>query len=98
MSGRSAYVVAYDVRNPGRLRRMYKTMRGYGDALQYSVFWCELSPKERELMIGAVHELIHHEQDRVLVIDIGPTKGPRARRVRFLGSAHAPPEGGPVVV
>ncbi|MFO0762685.1 MAG: CRISPR-associated endonuclease Cas2, partial [Byssovorax sp.] len=35
---RHTYVVAYDVCDPKRLRQVHKTMRGFGDALQLSVF------------------------------------------------------------
>jgi len=97
MSGRNAYLVAYDVADKHRLRHVHKKMRGYGDPLQYSVFRCELSAKERELMIGAISEIIHHQEDRVLVVDLGPAKGRRKQMVRFLGRPADKPDDGPVV-
>src|SRR5690606_35574631 len=44
---RTAYVVTYDICEPKRLRRVYRIMLGYGDHLQYSVFRCELTDRER---------------------------------------------------
>ncbi len=44
---RTCYIVAYDMADPERLQRVHRTMRGYGDPLQYSVFRCMLSPSER---------------------------------------------------
>ena len=40
---RNAYLVCYDVCDDKRLQKIYKTMRGWGDHLQLSVFQCELS-------------------------------------------------------
>ena len=97
MSERGIYIVAYDVCDSKRLRRTYKTMRGYGDAMQYSIFWCELCPTERELLIGDLTEIIHHDEDRIMIVDLGPVRGHRARRVRFLGRAPKPSDEGPVV-
>jgi CRISPR-associated endonuclease Cas2 len=45
---RNVYLVAYDVADPKRLRRTYQTMLGHGDPVQYSIFYCELSPMERQ--------------------------------------------------
>ena len=43
---RQTYIVTYDVCDPKRLRRVFKTLKGYGDHLQLSVFRCELSHRE----------------------------------------------------
>jgi CRISPR-associated protein Cas2 len=43
---RQTYVVSYDISNPKRLRKVYQTMRGYGDHIQLSVFRCELNRRE----------------------------------------------------
>ena len=100
MSVRSRYVVSYDICDDRRLRAIYKAMRGFGDHLQYSVFRCDLSRRERVEMIAALHALMDHSVDQVLVIDLGPTEGraadcieanrsplyePRAGRYRHLG-------------
>ena len=72
---RNVYLVAYDICDSKRLRRVYKAMRGYGDHLQFSVFRCELSDRERAEMISELGGLIAHDEDQVLVIDIGPADG-----------------------
>ncbi|MDD4792699.1 MAG: CRISPR-associated endonuclease Cas2, partial [Firmicutes bacterium] len=41
---RRRFIVCYDISDPKRLRKMYRTMRGFGDPLQKSVFTCDLSP------------------------------------------------------
>ena len=75
---RHLYLVAYDVSDDKRLRRVYKTMRGFGDWMQYSVFQCNLSDVERMKMVEALNALIRHDMDRVMIVDIGPVDG-RAR-------------------
>jgi CRISPR-associated protein Cas2 len=37
---RNTYLVCYDISNDKRLRAVYKTMRDFGDHLQYSIFEC----------------------------------------------------------
>ena len=46
-------------------------MRGYGDPIQYSVFVCDLSPKEMLLMKSDLIELINISEDRILIINSG---------------------------
>lgn len=82
---RSRYVVCYDIADAKRLRAVHKKMRGYGDPVQYSVFRCDLSPAERTLLVEALTELIHHREDRVMLIDIGPTDGRGRECIETLG-------------
>jgi CRISPR-associated endonuclease Cas2 len=41
---RISYLVCYDICDDKRLRKVFQTMRNYGDHLQYSVFECQLTP------------------------------------------------------
>ncbi len=97
MAGRNTYLVAYDICESSRLRRVYKKMRGYGDPLQYSLFRCRLSRVERELMITSLTELIAPKEDRVMIVDLGPQDGKREERLQFLGRPLEPIDDGPVV-
>ena len=69
---RNVYLVCYDVADDKRLRKTYRKMRGFGDPLQYSVFRCELSPVERQLMKEALWSLLNWNEDRVILVDLGP--------------------------
>ncbi len=96
---RHRYLVAYDVSDPKRLRRTYKKMCGFGDPLQYSVFRCDLSDVERTLMTDAIGAIIHHGEDRVMIVDIGPLDGRAAGAFEFLGAGMAQvPEAAAVIV
>lgn len=95
---RNRFVVCYDVRDPARLRRTHRTMLGYGDPLQYSVFLCELSRAERVLMEMALRRVVALREDSVIVIDLGPARGVAAKRIFELGVGRVPrPERGLVV-
>lgn len=98
---RHRYLVAYDITDAKRLRKMYKTMRGYGDALQYSVFLCDLTKQERMLMLEALSRVYHATADRVFIVDLGLARGGGrdSKRIEFLGrKPDDVPDGGAVVV
>lgn len=86
---RQAYIVTYDVCDPKRLRKVYRVLRGYGRHLQLSVFQCELSSMERvelEVRLGAE---IHHDEDQVLFVDIGPADGRGRTSIEAIGKPYA---------
>jgi CRISPR-associated protein Cas2 len=55
-------------------------MCGFGDRLPYSVFECRFSRRPRALPARPSARLIHHREDQVLFVDLGPAAG-RGRRV-----------------
>ena len=87
---RNRYIVAYDVSNAKRLRRTFRKMNGFGEPLQYSVFACDLSRKERVLLEEALTEIINMKEDRVLIIDTGPSDGRGEGALRTLGRQIVP--------
>jgi len=89
---RRDYLVCYDISDPKRLRRVFKTMRGFGDAMQYSIFRCALTAQEKALMIEALQRAFHAKEDRLMIVDLGQAgAGGKRERVEFLG--RAPREG-----
>ena len=84
---RNRFIVSYDICDPKRLRRVHRTMRGFGEPLQYSVFRCDLSPAERILLIEALTPLLHQREDQVMLINIGPVDGRAVESVETLGRA-----------
>ncbi|MBI1209582.1 MAG: CRISPR-associated endonuclease Cas2 [Azospirillum sp.] len=72
--GEHAYVVAYDVANPKRWRRVFKLMHGYGEWLQLSVFQCRLTEVRRQSMEASLTRLIEPRADHVLIVDLGPAE------------------------
>jgi len=70
--------VAYDIADDTRLRHMFRLLRGYGDHVQYSVFLCQLSEKDKVVLMEKIKDIIHHKEDQVILITLGTVDGARA--------------------
>ena len=68
---RRRYLVAYDIRDDRRLRSVAVCMKGYGTRIQYSVFVCDLSDRERITMRGDVEAIMKLSEDSVMIVDLG---------------------------
>lgn len=95
---RNVYLVCYDISDDRRLRQVYKTMRGFGDHLQLSVFRCELSSRERAELIAALAPIIDYGVDQVLLVDVGPADGRASLVFEALGRPYVAPERHAIVV
>ena len=95
---RNRYIVTYDITDDRRRTAVYKLLRGFGDHLQYSVFRCDLIDRRRVELTAAMHDLIDHGTDQVLVIDLGPIDGRASTCVSSIGRAYANPERTAVIV
>jgi CRISPR-associated protein Cas2 len=65
------YIVAYDITDPKRWRRVFRLMHGYGEWLQYSVFQCRMGRRRHAELIALLDEIIHHRNDHVIAVDLG---------------------------
>lgn len=95
---RNLYLVSYDITDDVRLRTVFRTMKGYGEHLQYSVFICNLSPKEKALMVEAISDLIDRVADKVMIVESGPAEGTSENRIEFLGRHELIPDREAVVI
>lgn len=68
------YIVTYDIADEKRWRAIWKVMNGYGQWLQLSVFQCRLAPRRHAELIALLDNLIHHRDDHVLLLDLGPAE------------------------
>lgn len=66
------YVITYDIADDKRWRRIFRIMKGYGEWLQLSVFQCRLNRLRMVQLRSELHETIHHKEDHVLILDLGP--------------------------
>lgn len=58
-------VVCYDVVDNGRRTRLFKTLEGYGRAVQRSVFECDLTAQEYRRLRRRVERLVQPAEDQV---------------------------------
>jgi CRISPR-associated protein Cas2 len=72
MTDERLFIVAYDIADPRRWRRVFKAMHGYGEWLQLSVFQCRLTRRRRADLETRLRELVKNGEDHVLLIDVGP--------------------------
>lgn len=71
---RKRYLFSYDITEDKRRNKVFKTLTGQGDHVQYSVFICELNDKELQVVIGRLSELINLREDQVIIFDMGSTE------------------------
>jgi CRISPR-associated protein Cas2 len=82
---RKRYLVTYDISDPKRLRQVFKTMKGFGRHLQFSVFSCDLSEMALMRLKLALSAIIDSHHDQVLIVDLGPSEGRAAEAFESLG-------------
>ncbi|MGH8719841.1 MAG: CRISPR-associated endonuclease Cas2 [Burkholderiales bacterium] len=91
------YIVAYDISDPKRWRRVYGVMNGYGDWLQLSIFQCRLSAQRHAELIALLDGIIHHTDDHVVSLDLGVAERV-VPRVVSLGKSFKPITRAPIIV
>lgn len=61
------YLVSYDIRDQKRWREAYKTLKGSGDRIQYSLFRCRLSKKEMERLRWELECILSRDDDLMFI-------------------------------
>ncbi len=84
------FLVVYDIADPVRLRKVHRTVKAFGDPLQYSVFRCELSEANCVRLKAKLSDVIHATEDQVLVFRLGPVDGTYTVQVEALGRRYDP--------
>ena len=65
-----SYIVAYDISNPKRLRKVALVCEDFGARKQFSVFLCRLSATDFVRLRSRLYDVIHLEEDQVLFIPL----------------------------
>jgi CRISPR-associated protein Cas2 len=82
---RSRYLICYDICNDRRLRRVAKTMEAFGTRIQYSVFECALDDLRLQRLRADLEPLLHHDEDQVLFVSLGPEDSRHGLKIDALG-------------
>lgn len=85
---RNSFIVCYDICDPKRLRQVFKIMRGWGDHLQYSVFECQMTKMDAARLRAQLSDVIHHTEDQVLFVNLGPAEGRGDRVISAIGKPY----------
>ena len=92
---RTLYIVCYDIcgkNSQRRLRKVYRTLRGYGEHLQYSVFRCTLTELQLARLEAALDQEIDHHKDQVLFVPLGNANAPGTWGMYTMGMPLDDPE------
>lgn len=73
------YIIAYDISDSKRWRKIFKILHGYGEWMQLSVFQCRLSKTKRAELESRLREVVRSGQDHLVIIDVGPAKNLKLR-------------------
>jgi CRISPR-associated protein Cas2 len=90
-----SYIVAYDISNPKRLRKVATACQDFGIRKQFSVFLCRLSATDFVRLRSRLYDLINLEEDQVLFI---PLCGKCVQQIEALGRPTEAPQARDVVV
>jgi len=91
------YLIAYDICDNKRWRKVFKTMKGYGQWVQLSVFQCRLNKVRYLRMEDALKNIVDHGEDHVIIVDVGPAHIIKPK-IRSIGKAFTPIENRSVIV
>ena len=61
------YVVCYDIPDTKRRTKLHKNLKYFGNPKQYSVFECDLSPRQLKRMKKKIKAIITPEKDNVRI-------------------------------
>ena len=88
---RRFYLISYDITDDRRRNRVFKLLRGWGERVQYSVFCCQLNPREKLRLADEIKGHINQDEDQTLFVDAGPVKGERPiPEIAYVGKIWKP--------
>ena len=92
------YFVVYDISDQRRWRSVFKTMHGYGEWVQLSVFQCRLTRVRHAELIADLDNTIHHDEDHVVIIDLGDADKVKPKVVSLGKRSFSPVAREPIIV
>lgn len=64
------YLIAYDISNDKRRAKIHKTLCGFGQWTQYSIFECFLTPKELIMLEHRLKTILNEQEDNLRIYHI----------------------------
>jgi len=89
MTTRRHYIISYDIASDKagdkRRTKVFDALMARGDHAQFSVFFCQLNPRELAELRGEIIDIVHHDDDQVLIVDLGPGHNPLENGIEYVG-------------
>ena len=89
------YLVAYDISNPKRLRKVASTCEDFGLRRQFSVFVCRLTATDLVRLKSRLYEIIDLDMDQVIFV---PLCAHCSEQIEALGRPTERPDARDVVI
>lgn len=93
-NNRRLYLCTYDVgstkEGDRRRDRLFEALKDHGEHVQFSVFLCELTAAEHARLLAIGKEILHQEEDQLLVLDVGPSGLDWTQHLHCLGKIWTP--------
>jgi len=67
MKEKSWHLVTYDIRDPKRLQKIGRLMKGYGERKQFSVYCCYLTDRSRERLRWEAKKIMKDDDDLLMI-------------------------------
>ncbi len=90
-----SWMVAYDIADPKRLRKVATCCEDFGVRRQYSVFLCRLGTTDFVRLRNRLYDLIHLQKDQVLFV---PLCGKCVQQMETIGRPMEPVDARDVVI
>ena len=72
------FVIGYDIRNPARLRKVYRTLLNYAVPIEYSIFVLHGTMQDAQRCMNRLEKLIDPREDDLRCYPL-PARGVQAR-------------------
>jgi CRISPR-associated protein Cas2 len=89
-NNRRIYLCTYDVADDKRRTKLFELLKDHGEHVQYSVFLCSLTRSEIKRLSAIADEIIHRDQDQLLLVDIGADDIDWTTQLSCLGKIWTP--------
>jgi len=76
-------IIAYDIADPKRLKKISDCCENYGVRVQYSIFECRLEADRFDKMWNELDSMINQKEDKLVAY---PLHGSNARNIRTAGT------------
>lgn len=87
---RRLYLCTYDVADDKRRTKLFEALKDRGEHVQFSVFLCELNETERAGLVALSRNIIHQDDDQLLILDIGDVTVDLTQNLHCIGKEWTP--------
>lgn len=95
---RRCYLVCYDIRDPKRLRRVFRVLKAYGEHWQYSIFFCALKDIDRVRLQSDMEVEMNLKEDQALIVNMGPNEETARGTTTVIGQPLPPMDNRTIVI